>query len=99
MRRSVRILRRAQSDLEEIHRYIERDRPDAAAGLIDRLFDGIEALGRLPKRGSLPRDDRLRSLGFRVLVIGDHLVFYKIIRTHVRVYRVIHGRRSYAQLI
>ena len=99
MKRSVRILRKAQSDLEEIRRYIERDRPDAAGQLIDRLLDGLESLARLPEQGRTPRDDRLRKLGFRVLIVGDHLVFYKILRTHVRVYRVIHGRRGYAQLI
>jgi len=98
-KRTVRILRRAQADLEEIHRYIERDQPEAASRLIARLMDVIESLERFPRKGVLPRDDRLRTLGFRVLVKGDHLVFYKAVRTQIRIYRVVHGRRKYEHMI
>ena len=99
MKRSVRILRRAQSDLEEIQRYVERDRPKAAARLVDRLLDAIESLEQLPENGVSRRDARLAALGYRVRIEGEHLVFYKVMPTHVRVYRVLHGRRRYAPLI
>ena len=99
MKRSVRILRRAQSDLEEIQRYVERDRPRAAARLVDRLLDAIESLERLPESGVVPRDTRLATLGFRVRIEGEHLVFYKVMRTQLRVYRVLHGRRRYGRLV
>ena len=99
MKLRVRILRRAQADLEEIHRYVERDRPDAARRLLERILNRIESLEGLPKAGVVPRDERLGALGFRVLVEGEHLIFYKVARTHVRVYRVIHGRRKYKHMI
>jgi toxin ParE1/3/4 len=99
MRRTVRILRKAQADLEEIYRYVERDRPDAAQRLVSRLLNRIESLESLPMRGLRPRDQRLRTLGYRVLVEGEHVVFYKLVRTQVRVYRVIHGRRKYKHMI
>ena len=99
MKHAVRILRRAQADLEEIQRYVERDQPDAAVRLIEGLLDEIESLGRLPSRGVVPRDDRLKILGYRVLVEGQYLIFYKPLRTQVRVYRVIHGRRRYEHMI
>lgn len=99
MKRTVRILRKAQADLEEIHRYLERDRPDAAQRLVNLLLNRIESLESFPMRGVLPRDDRLRTLGFRVLVEGEHLIFYKVVRSQVRVYRVIHGRRKYKHMI
>jgi len=99
MKRTVRILRKAQADLEEIQRYVERDRPEAAERLVSRLLNRIETLERFPKTGVLPRDDRLRTLGFRVIMEGEHLIFYKLVRTQVRIYRVIHGRRKYKHMI
>jgi addiction module RelE/StbE family toxin len=99
MKRSVRVLRRAQADLEEIHRYVARDRPDAAVRLIDRLLNRIEGLARFPDQGSVPRDDRLRALGFRALVEGEYLIFYKLVRTQVRIYRMLQGRRKYEHMI
>jgi len=35
-------------------------------------------LGDLPERGARPRELRLRRLGYRFLVEGRYLVFYKI---------------------
>ena len=99
MKRSARILRRALDDLVEIHRYIERDRPIAADRVIGSLLDLIASLERFPDRGRVPRDLGLRSRGFRVLVEAEYLVFYKVLRTNVRVYRVIHGRRRYEHLL
>ena len=99
MRRSVRILRRAQRDLVEIQRYVKRDRPVAAVRLMDRLLDAIESLERLPDRGGVPRDERIASLGYRVLVERDYLVFYKVLPSQVRIYRVLHGRRKYGHLV
>ena len=96
---SVRILRRAQNDLVEIYRYILSDRPDAADRFVGKLVDAIESLEINPARGTVPRDQRLRDLGYRVLIQGDHLVFYKVLPRQVRVYRVLHGRRRYADLL
>lgn len=99
MKRAVRVLRRAQNDLAEIHDYICRDRRDAADRLIAKLLDVIESLENLADRGVAPRDERLRSLGYRVLIEGEYLIFYKTVRSQVRVYRVVHGRRRYRHLI
>jgi len=98
MTRPVRILRRAEKDLLEIHRYIERDAPDAAERFLGKLLDGIEQLGSI-SIGVAPRDESLRSRGFRVLVGGEYLIFYKEFARHVRVYRVLHGKRKYSHLI
>jgi toxin ParE1/3/4 len=99
MKRSVRVLRRAQNDLIEIHSYVRRDRPNAADRLVSKLFDAIESLEQHANRGMVPRDKRLRSLGYRVLIEGEYLVFYKALRTQVRIYRVVHGRRRYRHLV
>ena len=99
MKRSVRILRRAQHDLREIQHYVERDRPEAAGRLVERLLAGIESLERFPRKGVVPRDARLAGLGYRVLLERDYLVFYKVTPAQVRVYRVLHGGRRHQHMV
>ncbi len=97
--KTVRILRRAQTDLEEIKRYIERDSPRRAEKFVSKLLDRIESLSTLPNAGILPRDEVLRARGFLVLIEGQYLIFYKVLSKQVRVYRVLHGRRRYQHLL
>ncbi|MFN7975533.1 MAG: type II toxin-antitoxin system RelE/ParE family toxin [Acidobacteriota bacterium] len=99
MSERVRILRRARRDLLEIQQYIARDAPEVADRVVDQLVDSIESLSALPLRGAIPRDARLRSLGFRFLLLGSHLVFSRVVRSEVRVYRVLHGKRAYAGIL
>ena len=99
MTRSVRILRRAQADLNEIRDYVQRDRPKAAERLVDALLDRIESLAKLPERGVLPKDEVLRARGYRVLIENEYLIFYKVLRRQIRIYRVLHGRRKYRHLL
>ena len=97
--KTVRILRRAQTDFEEIKRYIERDSPRRAEKFVSKLLDRIESLSTLPNAGILPRDEVLRARGFWVLIEGQYLIFYKVLSKQVRVYRVLHGRRRYQHLL
>lgn len=99
MKRIIRVLRRAQLDLAEIQRFVGRDQPDAANALVEDLLDAIERLGRIPTMAPVARDPRLSTLGYRVIVRGRYLVFYKLVGRHVRVYRVLHQRREYARLL
>jgi toxin ParE1/3/4 len=99
MKKKVRILRRAQKDLTEIHNYIERDAPLAAERFVNKLINKIQGLENLPEMGVVPRDEYLQSRSYRVLIEGEYLIFYKILSRQVRVYRVLHGRRKYRHLL
>jgi plasmid stabilization system protein ParE len=99
VKRSVRVLRRAQIDLLEIQAYVVRDNPAAAASLIGRLLGLLMSLETLSERGSVPRDAHLRRAGYRYVRAGEYLVFHKVRRSQVRVYRVLHGRRLYKHLL
>jgi toxin ParE1/3/4 len=96
---TVRILRKAQADLLEIEAYIGRERPSAARRVLDRVLDAIDTLAESQRSGPLARDARLRRRGFRFLVTGRYLIFYKTGRSGVRVYRVLHGKREYRRLL
>jgi plasmid stabilization system protein ParE len=99
VKRQVRLLRRAVSDLEEILRYMERDRPAAAERLLTRLLDVAASRSDDPERGARPRDERLQRLGFRFVIVAPYLLIYKVGPQTVRVYRVVQGHRRYQGLL
>ena len=99
MTRPVRVLRRAQTDLLEIQAYIARENPGAAETLVNAILDLLHSLGDLPERGAVPRDAHLRRAGYRYVQHGEYLIFYKVLRSQVRVYRILHGRRLYKDLL
>jgi plasmid stabilization system protein ParE len=87
------------ADLEENGRYVQRDRPLAATRLVSRLLNAAESLTDHPDRGAVPRDQRLRQLGYRVVVVDPYVLFYKAGPRVVRVYRVLHGHRRFQSLL
>lgn len=99
MKLVARILRRAQSDLVEIRDYVRIDSPDGARRIVVGLLTAIERLERFPMSGAVPRDEHLHRSGFRYVRRGRYLVFYKLTRTQVRIYRVLHERREYESML
>jgi len=99
MKRTVRVLRRAQRDVQEIYDYLNREAPTSADEIVDEILEAIESLTTLSARGARPRDATLRAAEFRFLVVGVYLVFYKTVGKQVRVYRVLYGRRAYRELL
>ncbi len=99
MTRTVRILKRAERDLEEILRYIARDRPRSARAVVENPLAAIESLSEQATRAPRPGDERLRRLGYLFLVKDPYLIFFKVLPRQVRVYRVLHGKRRYQDLL
>ncbi len=99
MIRRVRLLQRAQRDLEAIDAYLTSESPAAATKVLDALLDAIERLDVHAARAPTPRDPRLAALGFRILVRRPYLVFFRIHKAEVRVHRVLHGHRAYQHLL
>lgn len=93
------MLGRAARDLQQIHDFLGREAPTRADRLIDALLDAIESLATMSDRGAVPRDPTIAGHGYRFLVCGRHLVFYKVLPRQVRVYRVLHGSRRYRGLL
>ncbi len=96
---AIRYLRTAQRDLIEIFEYIKKDRPQAASGLLDKFDKSIARLAANPKLGIIPKDERLKRLGYRVLVVDKYLIFYVVKSKMVQIRRVIHGARKYNFLL
>ena len=98
MKYRVRTLRRADADIVSVEDYLGREAPTSAERVLDGIFDAIEDLQQSPERHAVARDERIRSKGFRVAVVAPYLIFFKVGRTLVRVYRVLHCKRSYRGL-
>lgn len=98
---TIRYLKTAEKDLEDIFDYIVRDNPSAAASMLDKFDRAISRLADTPEIGAHPKDERLRRLGYRILVVGDYLVFYvvKSGAKTVQIRRIIHGARQYGFLL
>ncbi len=96
---NIRYLPTAEQDLDDIFDYILQDNPSAARGLLDRFDHSISQLTSNPEIGVIPKDDRLKKLGYRMLIIDKYLIFY-VIKSHtIQIRRIIHGARKYDFLL
>jgi len=95
----VRYLPTAEKDLIEIFEYIKKDNPAAAVSELDKFDQSISKLSRAPSLGLIPKDQRLKEMGYRMLVVDKYLVFYVVKKKFIQVRRVIHGARRYSFLL
>ncbi len=89
----------ARDDLLDIFDYILQDNPVAAGEFIDRIDDAISKLGRFPAMGAVPKDDRLRLMGYRMLIMDNYIVFYAMKGDVIEIRRIFHGKRKYSFLL
>ncbi|HBR21715.1 MAG TPA: type II toxin-antitoxin system mRNA interferase toxin, RelE/StbE family, partial [Nitrospiraceae bacterium] len=52
-----------------------------------------------PLLGRIPRDEKLKDFGYRVIIIESYLVFYIVRDKTVEIHRVIHGSRNLSEII
>jgi addiction module RelE/StbE family toxin len=96
---TVRLLSIAEQDLAELVSYLAAENPQAATQVLDRIETRLQTLTALPFAGRVPHDLKLTALGYRVLVIDNYLVFYKVKGTIILVHRVLHGARDILHLL
>ena len=102
---SYSILRtdKAREQLFSIIQYIAEDlgRIDTALDSLDKLEQEIGKLAVTPHMGSYPRYSILKRQGYRVLIVGRHLVFYKADdeKKQIVVQVVVDSRKQYVNLI
>ena len=96
---SLRYLPAAVDDLIAIFDWIAAGNPANASDFIAKFEQRIGSLKAHPFLGHKPRDDKLASAGYRVLVIESYLVFYIIRSKKVEIHRIIHGSRNLSDII
>jgi len=94
----VRYLPSAEKDFMEIIEYIRTDNPIAAMNFINQIDETISQLELFPMMGQIPKERRLQSQNYRMLIIGNYLVFYAVKGYIVEIRRILHGKRRYSFL-
>jgi len=95
----LRYLPVAVDDLISIFDWIASDSPSNAAAFVDKLDQRLGNLETHPFLGRIPKDDKLKISGYRVLVIESYLVFYIIRGKTVEIHRVVHGSRHLDDIV
>ncbi len=94
----IRYLATAERDLGDIFDYVMKDNPVVALSLLEEIDRSISHLSCNPELGVVPKDDRLKKLGYRVLIIRKYLVFYVVKNKTIQIRRILHGARQYGFL-
>jgi addiction module RelE/StbE family toxin len=95
----IKYLPVAQKDLFEIIEYIKIDNPDSALSFLNRFDKAVVKPENFPLTGKPPKDNRLQSLDYRILVIDNYLIFYIVKNSIVEIRRIIRGKRMYSFLL
>ena len=78
---------RALSDVEEVYRFVAADKPEAARQLQRGYWTPVTCRGQRPYSGHATRKE-----GVRELVVGSHLLLYRV-RDTVELLSVTQGAR------
>ena len=94
------ILPPAQAELEGIARiHMALSGPQSARNITDRIYDAMDQLTRFPLSGPPVRDDELSAAGYRYILAGKYLVFYRLLGNTVVIYHIAHGASEYPKLL
>lgn len=81
----------ARADLLELWVYVAEDSSEQADRVLERVLEVAEKLGEWPEMGRARNELRV---GIRSLVVGSHVLFYRVTENRLEVVRVLHGRRD-----
>ena len=94
------ILSPAQAEMEEIARvHMALSGPQSARSITDKIYDVMEQLTRFPLSGPPVRDAQLNAAGYRYILAGKYLVFYRLLGDTVVIYHIAHGASDYPKLL
>ena len=95
----VRLLKIAEEDFTEIISFVASDNPTAADAIANKIEKNLELLSENPNLGRIPREEEIRNLGYRYLIVQNYLIFYTIEARTIFIHRILHGARNYKTLL
>jgi toxin ParE1/3/4 len=95
----IRFLSIAEEDFNEIISFIAADNPTAADKIANKIEKNLELLSDNPNLGRIPREEEIKNLGYRYLIVQDYLIFYTIEESTIFIHRILHGARDYKALL
>jgi len=91
----VRLLTVAEEDLTEIITYIAIENPTAANTIADKIEKNMLLLSENPHLGRIPRDEEIKNLGYRYLIVQNYIIFYTIEKNTIWIHRILHSSQDY----
>ncbi len=91
----VRLLTVAEEDLTEIITYIALENPTATNTIADKIEKNLLLLSENPHLGRIPRDEEIKNLGYRYLIVQNYIVLYTIEENTIWIHRILHSSRDY----
>ncbi len=95
----IRLLKIAEDDFKEIITYIAADNPKAAQSLANKIESNLELLSANPQLGRVPRDNDIKEMGYRYLIVHNYIIFYTIEKKTIYIHRILHGARNYKTIL
>lgn len=90
----VELLTEARLQLRDIATYhLIKVGPQSARRITNRILDTIERLEEFPELGAIVPSKKLE--GYRMLVAGQYLCFYRIEQETIYILHIVHGSTDY----
>ena len=91
----------SRHDLDDIWDYIvsELQNRSAAEHVINRIMDTVDHLKNFAEMGTPLSSIADVGTGYRFLVSGNYMVFYRVQDSDVYIDRVLYGRRDYMSVL
>ena len=91
----------SKQDLVNIKKYIKYNlqEPNTANKLITNIRKEIDKLASNPEIYSIIDDDIIKKLELRKIIVGNYIVFYRIIKNKIQIVRIMYGRRNWIALL
>ena len=91
----------SRRDLDEIWDYIASflQNISAAERIVNRIFDDVDQLENHAEMGVKLSSKADVESGYRFLVTGSYLTFYRVHGSDVYVDRILYGRRDYLRIL
>jgi len=96
---SVVLFPTAQSDFEDIFKFIELFDPEGAEQSFEQFFARIDTLTTSPESYAYAKDPQLRLRGYRVLPVENHFALFVINEDKVEIHRILFARRHYEHFL
>lgn len=97
----LHLSKEAQNDLAAIKAYIteELENPDAALATVSRIAKKIRILKNQAYVGAPLSSVADTESGYRFLISGNYLIFYRAYGKNVYIDRVLYSRRDYMHIL
>lgn len=99
--KQVKLTEKFLDELKSITTYIIQNSQSETPGMkfYEKMVNSVMNLKDYPEIGVIPRYRALRLKEYRVLIVENYLLFYRVEGDIVMVYHIVHAKQDYKSLI